>query len=359
MDGWRIEMKSQKPGTKKREPFSEENLDVDGNANDSVIIQGDRNTIHYDRQKKTRKKRGDKKPKKTSGAIIAAWIGFAAVIFGAVITGTMGWFPFTPAVPADSTPFVIPTKTPFPTPTSLIGYAFINSEIQPDGTKKNTVDLSIDSIGVGQLTLSIPSKMELGNTDIVRLSIAPDNSLSNLINISVSTQNSDTEPQPFQFTDKIDIYPIMQAELLGAGFDITSNDKIEKIIFSDRPTEWIWTIKAKDEGSQLLVVQISIPAIVDGIEKPISSPLKNVPAEIKVTKSFNKQISDAFPYLIPSLIGLLGVSLSIYANNQVKERERKILELEKLISDGTLEKWKLNEEITRLKSIPKWKFWHL
>ncbi len=109
-------MNSQKPGTKKREPFSEETLDVDGDVKESILIQGDGNTIHFDGQKKTRKKRSGKKPQKPTGNYTVAWIGFAAVIIGAVITGAMGWFPFAPAA-VSPTAFVTQTETSSPTPT--------------------------------------------------------------------------------------------------------------------------------------------------------------------------------------------------------------------------------------------------
>ena len=256
---------------------------------------------------------------------------------------------------------VFPTITPSPTPVSsqsnLIGYVVVNSETQTNGVVKNTVDLSINSIGVGQLSLTLPSKIILGDSGVVSLSITPDNNLAKLINITVPTQNSNSLPQPFQFTDTIDIYPVMSADLSSAGFEITANDQPEKVILSDRPTEWAWTIKAKEDGNQLLLVRISIPAIIEGVEQPISTPLKNIPAEIKVTKSWNRRIEDISSYLIPSLIGLVGVLLGIYANNQSKERERKILELEKQISEGAIEKQKLSQEVIRLKSISVWQFW--
>jgi hypothetical protein len=249
------------------------------------------------------------------------------------------------------------TPTPSSNQSDLIGYVVVKSEIQPDGVINNTVDLSIDSIGVGQLSLTLPSEMNLGDSGVVRLTITPNNNLAKLINITIPTQNSDAFPQPFQFSDTIDIYPIMMADLSSAGFEITANDKPEKVILSNRPTEWVWTIKAKDEGSQLLLVRIAIPAIVEGIEQPISTPLKNIPAEVKVKKLFKKQIESMSPYVIPSLIGLIGVLLGIYSNNQAKERERKIKELEKQILEGAIEKEKLIQEVTRLKGISVWQFW--
>jgi hypothetical protein len=254
-------------------------------------------------------------------------------------------------------PTITPSPTITPTQSSLIGYAVVNSEIQPNGIVKNTVDLSINSVGIGQLTLTMPSEMNVEDSGVVRLSIIPDNNLAKLINNTVPTQNSDVFPEPFQFTDTIDIYPIMMADLSSAGFEIAANDQQEKVILSDRPTEWVWTVKAKDYGSQLLLVRISIPAIVQGVEEPMSTSLKNIPAEIQVKRSLSRRIDDISPYLVPSLIGLAGVLLGIFANAQAKGRETKILELERQIAEGAVEKQKLIQEITRLKSISTWQFW--
>lgn len=123
-------MNSQKPGTKKREPSSEENQGIGGDVKDSVNIHGDGNTVyvnrpkktgdgsatHIDGKKRTGKKKKDNEPVKINVAIIAAWIGFAAVILGAVITGAMGWVPFAPAAPSP-TAFVTATEVSVPTST--------------------------------------------------------------------------------------------------------------------------------------------------------------------------------------------------------------------------------------------------
>lgn len=106
-------MNSQKPGTKKH---TEENLEIDGDVADSVIIHGDGNTINMGGKKKAGKKGGGKKPQKRKGNYTVAWIGFAAVVIGAVITGVMGWFPFAPAAPSP-TAFVTQTETSSPPPT--------------------------------------------------------------------------------------------------------------------------------------------------------------------------------------------------------------------------------------------------
>lgn len=250
-----------------------------------------------------------------------------------------------------------PTPTQSPPSKDTLAYAVIRTETKSDGTTQDIVDLSINSIGVGQLLLTSPKEMSLGDSGIVRLSITPDSAIGFPSVVSIPTQNTDTAIPAFKFTDRIDIFPIMQADLTGAGFEITSNSSPEKVILSNKVTEWVWTIKPQDEGTHVLLIQVSVPVIIDGYQKDLDTPLQNIPVEIKVTKSLSRKIDDSTPYLIPSLIGFIGVLLGIYANNQAKERERKIAELEKQILEGSVEKQKLNQEVIRLKSISIWQFW--
>ena len=250
-----------------------------------------------------------------------------------------------------------PTPTQSPPSKDTLAYAVIRTETESDGTTQDIVDLSINSVGLGKLLLTSPKEMKLGDTGIVRLSITPDSAVGFPPIASIPTQNTDSALPAFQFTDRIDIFPIMQADLTGAGFEIMSNGSPEKVILSNKVTEWVWTIKPQDEGTHVLLIQISIPVIIDGYQKDLDTPLKNIPVEIKVTKSLSRKIDDSTPYLVPSLIGFIGVLLGIYANNQAKERERKIAELEKQILEGAIEKQKLNQEVNRLKSISIWQFW--
>lgn len=220
------------------------------------------------------------------------------------------------------------TKTPTASPTpsehlsDLIGFVIVKSETQDDGSIKNIVDLSINSTGVGEVYLEFPPEMKTGDSGIVRFSIIPNNNVAKSISTTTSTQNSSWYGDPFYFTDTIELYPVMEANLVGAGFEIIDNNSRLKDILSDRPTEWIWSIKATHSGTQILVVQISIPVIVNGSPEFIASPLKNIPMEIRVEKSIGTRLEFLSPLVVPSLIGLIGALLGAYLNNRTAERKK-------------------------------------
>ncbi len=259
----------------------------------------------------------------------------------------------SPTLPPNSPPI---RSTLAPTPVASLVSVLVKSEVQPDGTVKNTSTLSLNSLGVGELLLTYPKEMDLQNTDLVRLSITPDGALINLLSVAVPTQNPSL-PAPLKFTDRIDIYPIMQANLSGVGFEITPDEQPRKAILSDRPTEWTWSLKPKQEGLHLIVVRVSIPVIVDSEEETIETTLKNIPAEIKVTKPWQSQFVDLLPIIIPAVVGLISIVVKEFADNQAKERGKKIKDLERQIAQSASEREALEKEIARLKAIPEWQFW--
>lgn len=265
--------------------------------------------------------------------------------------------PFAPTPALHLTPIVIsPTNTPEPTPIALLTTVSITTEVQANGKIKNTTALSLNSLGMGKLLLEHPQSMNIHDSEVIKLSITPYTTLIQLGSITTSTYSIALKP-PLRFTDDIEIYPIMGAVLSGAGFDITANGESEKLIVSDRPTEWSWTIKPKSEGRNQLVVEIFVPVKIKGTEKILSTSLKNISADITVNKSILDRINELIPVLIPALLGLVGVIIGLYAKKQADERKERLLELEDQLAKSAEERKILNQEIAKLKSIPKWQFW--
>ncbi|MEN9564320.1 MAG: hypothetical protein RIR73_2564 [Chloroflexota bacterium] len=156
-------MNSQKPGTLKREPSSEENQGIGGGLKESVNIQGDGNTVHFHKQdtegggtttQRMRKKSSNsKKKQKTSRTIIAAWIGFAAVILGAVITGVMGWFPFASVAPSPTAFVAIATETSLPptaTDTATIEPTFTPTLVDTATAAPLPTDTLVPPVALGE-----------------------------------------------------------------------------------------------------------------------------------------------------------------------------------------------------------------
>jgi len=231
------------------------------------------------------------------------------------------------------TPYPLPSPTS--TPIAILAHAVLTSTVQADGTTKTIANLSLNSMGLGKVTVSFPNQMDFQNSETIRLEIIP----ASAITLTQTPTNSISQNFPaisnlITLTTDIEIYPVMKAELNGPNFEISPDNAPEKYILSGHLTEWVWNVKAKQNGIQSLSINVSLPVIVKGIEDNLSTPLKNIPIKIVVTKSWEKRVEDWVPTVGVSLIGaivaVIVAILGIY--QQRRERNSKIAELEKQLS---------------------------
>ena len=190
----------------------------------------------------------------------------------------------------------------------------IASLTNPDGTSTNTASLSINSLGIGTLELDSPEELDIHDTATVTLRLALGDEFASLPE-APDPDNGELPADALRFTDQIDIYPVMNAELVGSGFEITAGGSEQKVILSNTPVEWMWSIKAKDTGTHSLRMVISIPVIVDEERDILSThTLHSIPVKIEVTETFGSKLARAMPWLIPALVtaigGIIGFMLS-------------------------------------------------
>jgi uncharacterized protein YneF (UPF0154 family) len=159
----------------------------------------------------------------------------------------------------------------------------INSKTQADGTVQNTASLSISPLGLGTLQLTSPSTIKFGESSIIRLAITPDSVLANLPRVTAPAVSTNSPEYVLEFSDRLQIYPVMIAELKGVNFDIESDNRPEKPVISTMPVEWIWNVTPLSAGKQTLILSISVPVIIDQTRDVVSAQtLKNIPIEIQV-----------------------------------------------------------------------------
>ncbi len=168
------------------------------------------------------------------------------------------------------------TKTP-------IEIAMLNTydEVQADGTIKNIAELSMDVLDVGTLELTAPLTLTLNESNIVQLIIIPNSALVDLPKVAISPLSASGPDNAFKFSDQIQIYPIMIAELTGLNFKIFPEGEIWRTVASSQEVEWIWGVIPTSPGRQILVVKVSIPVIVDQ-KKDAPNVLKDIPIFVEV-----------------------------------------------------------------------------
>lgn len=187
-------------------------------------------------------------------------------------------------------------------------YVSEDNEVWSSGT------ILLTSNELAAAILVFPQKIRLGDSNIVSLSLIPSNLFNSSSARSTEAVNSNILVAPFQLTDKIQIYPIMHAKLSGVGFDISSSTENEQTVSIDEITEWLWTIKPKETGKHVLVIDIAVPGIVGGKQQQLDANVNLFPIEILVEKSLSDQIQGILPYILPATIGLIGVIIGLFVN---------------------------------------------
>jgi hypothetical protein len=91
-----------------------------------------------------------------------------------------------------------PVATPPPTETTS---PIITSTVT-DGSIKKTADLSMTALDLGSLQITSPAAIKLGESNVIRLTIAPVSALIDLPSVPISTQEAKDLGYVLEFSDR-------------------------------------------------------------------------------------------------------------------------------------------------------------
>jgi len=242
-----------------------------------------------------------------------------------------------PAAPTSSrptnAPLVLPTntsaalattapKTPqpgSPAPSNSLDVANVKSNKQSNGDITTSASISTQqNLGVGQIDLSYPETMLVGESRTVHLRLSP---AQQLVLSSKETPKKNIPNAPnfvFKFSGNVDLYPVMNAQLIALGFDVNPSTRVQQLVDTASPANWSWVIKAKEPGRQELALTISIPAVVGGADSELSKNLQDLaiaiqvaPQPVSLTNQIMQSIANNSGAIVVALIGLFGTILGI------------------------------------------------
>lgn len=243
------------------------------------------------------------------------------------------------------------------TPSPPLEFAMLEVKVYPElGGRITTVSkLSLNSVDMGVADFRFPYRMNSDESATVGLSIIPDSALTNLLAMH---PNQHLAPPLVHLTGTVDIYPVMEARLLGTGFEISDDGKAEKVILSDQPAQWTWSIRPKERGKHSLAVVISIPVLVGSDEWATRSTyvVQRLETTIDVESSWLDRNEKLLPW-ITALLTFCTAVCGIWANFTLKRREEDLKALQAKVASSDVENAHLLAEIERIKAIPKWQFW--
>lgn len=308
--------------------------------------------------------------------------------------------PYVQVLPLDATDYK--TLTPLITPHSS-HYILISPADQQIAVEWKVIETSsiysawgittssqvriVDKLPLGTLMLHFPSTMYYGDSARVSLTIFPEDIDEELPTI-VPTINPIHGEFTKEYEDKTPTYPRMSAELLCINFTMGTDGYVEKDINSSGPTSWTWTITPEKTGAQALTLNITTsyqttssgeiinPKLIKSIpfdimveeNNPFSGSISATaippideltpsPSDSKVSKEVAKNLIDNSSAVLASILLFFGTILTLITSIQNSKRQAAINEIQQQITKENFEKKKLEEEISRLKSIKWWQFW--
>ncbi len=207
------------------------------------------------------------------------------------------------------------------------------TESTAGGNRASGEIVTDEKLSVGQMDVAYPDKMQLGESRAVVLRVAPSGQLLSLRTGAApgSAKASNLPDTVFKYTTKIDIYPVMLAELRAVNFDIDLKGPQRRDLRATDAVTWTWVISPRVAGAQTLSLEIAIPAVIGGNTAELSV-LQSIPLSVQVDApkptpvplgdQIAKSIADNAGAIIVALIGLLGTMLGLWAKGRAGNGKR-------------------------------------
>jgi hypothetical protein len=189
-----------------------------------------------------------------------------------------------------------------------------------DGKVMHTESIFINADRQLTASLYYLPEISLGNSSAIDLTISSFETLDPQLNSPNHFINMDESLWLIRVGDKEKIKLMMQAKLIGVGFDIVGTESIQEVN-SDNITKWSWLVRPKAEGQQDLFINITIPIVEDGQIKRVVTNFSLRPVHIDVQKSYATLFREILPNIITGFLGLVGVIIGIIVNRKRNEEE--------------------------------------
>jgi hypothetical protein len=160
----------------------------------------------------------------------------------------------------------------------------------------HTTGLSMEPLDYGDFLLRAPATVGVGESAFIVLWIKPDSALLDLPKVAVASLSYDiasdliTSPTDvnhpnyvLEIEKRIQVYPIMSAELQGTNFEVVPSGKTILAITSTSSVQWLWSVVSDIPGRQNLILTISVPVIISQDAGQVATyPLQNILLTIQV-----------------------------------------------------------------------------
>lgn len=236
------------------------------------------------------------------------WVSIVLLL---VLTGCMGVGEKPPEnTPIPSATFVESNDDTPPTATpALVAVAERTVVDNGDGTVTQSLKLSNNTLGIGEVLVRAPANMTTESGGYVTLTLFPSGASTGGVIAPVTDTGTMDGTQSTSASTSL--YPIMMADLTGMTFDIDMDGEAQRLITTDAPTEWLWSIQPRSTGEQRLIASLSIPVEVEGSSGTTTRVVNTFPIAIQINKTFAQTIEENMDVLLPMVLGVLGGGVTL------------------------------------------------
>lgn len=237
--------------------------------------------------------------------------------------------PPTAASVASVTATALPARSPVKPSAPGIAVQNAQTQKQADGSLITTAQVFAENLGLGEINLAYPETMLMNESRTVRLKLAPAQQLAGLTPVAAPAKKTPDLPSfVYKFGGNVDLYPLMIAELHAIKFDVKPAGPQRRNVDPTKEVIWDWVISPLAAGHQEASIELSIPAVVNGVDSQLSTDvLKNLAFTIDVQAvqpSLWSRILDSIAgnagAILVALIGLIGTILGIVAKMQADKK---------------------------------------
>ncbi len=229
---------------------------------------------------------------------------------------------------ASVTATALPVRSPVKPAAPGLAVQDAKTKKQTDGSLVTTAQVSAENLGLGEINLAYPETMLMNESRTIRLKLAPAQQLAAITPVAKPAKTPDLPSFVYKFGGNIDLYPLMIAELHAIKFDVKPAGPQRRNVDPTKEVTWDWVISPLAAGHQEVSIELSIPAVVNGVESQLSTDvLKNLAFTIDVQAvqpSLWSRILDSIAgnagAILVALIGLLGTILGIVAKMQADKK---------------------------------------
>ncbi len=214
-----------------------------------------------------------------------------------------------------------------PVPNTALDVKNVNQTKQANEVTKTASITTAQNLGIGQIDLSYPETMIVGESRAVHLRLSPAQQLVSSSKEPAKNKLPNAPNFVYKFSGNVDLYPVMNAQLIALGFDVNPSGRVQQVVDNTSPANWSWVIKAIEAGQQELSLNISIPAVVNGVDSELSKTLQDLsivitvqPKPVSLTDQILQSIANNSGAIVVALIGLLGTIIGIIVKRRAEKK---------------------------------------